>query len=95
MGGLLHLVQRGVDWAEPQTTQAPPRCTNTTYHSQTVTVDSVFAQSAVTFFSFCAMSSSNFSPSGFRCCWSDGVHGTLYLTIYEICHVAIVILDVS
>ena len=26
MGGLLHLVQRGGDWAWPQPTQAPPRC---------------------------------------------------------------------
>jgi len=26
MGGLLHLVQRGGDWAEPQPDQAPPRC---------------------------------------------------------------------
>jgi len=27
MGGPLHLVQRGRDWAEPQPAQAPPRCT--------------------------------------------------------------------
>jgi len=27
MGGLLHLVQRGEDWAGPQPAQAPPRCT--------------------------------------------------------------------
>jgi len=27
MGGLLHLVQRGGDWAGPQPTQAPPCCT--------------------------------------------------------------------
>jgi len=27
MGGLLHLVQRGGDWAEPQSLQVPPRCT--------------------------------------------------------------------
>ena len=27
MGGLLHLVQRGGDWAGPQRAQAPPRCT--------------------------------------------------------------------
>ena len=27
MGGLLHLVQRGGDWAGPQPTQAPLRCT--------------------------------------------------------------------
>jgi len=27
MGGLLHLVQRGGDWAGPQPTQGPPRCT--------------------------------------------------------------------
>jgi len=27
MGGLLHLVQRGGDWARYQSAQAPPRCT--------------------------------------------------------------------
>ena len=27
MGRLLHLVQRGGDWAEPQAAQAYPRCT--------------------------------------------------------------------
>jgi len=27
MGGLLHLVQQGGDWAGPQPTQAPPCCT--------------------------------------------------------------------
>jgi len=27
MGGLLHLVQRGCDWAEPQPGHDPPRCT--------------------------------------------------------------------
>jgi len=27
MGGLLHLVQRGGDWVEPQPAQSPPRCT--------------------------------------------------------------------
>jgi len=27
MGGLLHLVERGGDWAGPQPCQAPPRCT--------------------------------------------------------------------
>jgi len=27
MGGLLHLVQRGGDWAGPQPTRAPCRCT--------------------------------------------------------------------
>jgi len=27
IGGLLHLVQRGGDWAGPQPAQAPPRCT--------------------------------------------------------------------
>jgi len=27
MGGLLHLVQRGGDWAETQPAQASPRCT--------------------------------------------------------------------
>ena len=26
-GGLLHLAQPGEDWAGPQPTQAPPRCT--------------------------------------------------------------------
>ena len=33
MGGLLHLIQRGGDWAELQPTQAPPRCTNVTADS--------------------------------------------------------------
>ena len=28
MGGPLHLVQRGVDWAGSQPVEAPPRCTN-------------------------------------------------------------------
>ena len=27
MGGLLHLVQRGGDWAGPQLAQTPPHCT--------------------------------------------------------------------
>ena len=27
MVGLLHLVQRGGDWAGPQSAQTPPRCT--------------------------------------------------------------------
>jgi len=27
MGGVLHLVQRGGDWAGPQSVQAPPRYT--------------------------------------------------------------------
>jgi len=27
MGGLLHLVQQGGDWAEPQFAEAPPCCT--------------------------------------------------------------------
>jgi len=27
MGGLLYLVQRGGDWAQPQSVQTPPRCT--------------------------------------------------------------------
>ena len=27
MGGLLHLVQRRVDWSGPQPAQDPPRCT--------------------------------------------------------------------
>jgi len=31
MGGLLHLVQRGGDWAWPQPAQAPPRCTKCTH----------------------------------------------------------------
>jgi len=31
MGGLLHLVQRGRDWAGPQLAQAPPRCTKPTH----------------------------------------------------------------
>ena len=28
LGGLLHLIQRGRDWAGPQPAQSPPRCTN-------------------------------------------------------------------
>ena len=27
IGGLLHLIQRGGNWAGPQPVQAPPRCT--------------------------------------------------------------------
>jgi len=46
-----------------------------------LTVDSVFAQPSVT-------SSLTFGRRAFAV-------GTLYLTIYVICHVAIVILDVS
>ena len=38
MGGLLHLIQRGGDWAELQPTQAPPRCTNVTAHSSVASV---------------------------------------------------------
>jgi len=38
MGGLLHLVQRGGDWAGPQPAQVPPRCTNVTAHSSTASV---------------------------------------------------------
>jgi len=37
MGGLLHLVQRGGDWAGPQPAQAP-RCTNVTVHPSTASV---------------------------------------------------------
>jgi len=39
MGGLLHLVQRGGDWAGRQPAQAPPRCTrNVTAHPSTASV---------------------------------------------------------
>jgi len=38
MGGLLHLVQRGGDWAGPQPAQAPPRCTKLTAHPSTASV---------------------------------------------------------
>jgi len=38
MSGLLHLVQRGGDWARPQPAQAPPRCTNVTAHPSTACV---------------------------------------------------------
>jgi len=38
MGWLLHLVQRGGDWAGPQPAQAPPRCTNVTAHTSTASV---------------------------------------------------------
>jgi len=33
MGGLLHLVQLGGDWAGPQAAQAPPRCTKCNSHA--------------------------------------------------------------
>jgi len=33
MGGLLHLVQRGGDWAGPQPAQVSPRCTKTAHPS--------------------------------------------------------------
>ena len=36
MGGLLHLVQRRGNWAGPQPTQAPPRCTKCNSVSITV-----------------------------------------------------------
>ena len=35
MGGLLHLVQRGENWAGLQPTQAHPRCTKVTAHPST------------------------------------------------------------
>ena len=38
MGGLLHLVQRGGDWAGPQPAQAPPHCTSVTAHPSTASV---------------------------------------------------------
>ena len=39
MGGLLHLVQRGGDWAALQPAQAPPRCTKyVTAHLSTASV---------------------------------------------------------
>jgi len=38
MGGLLHLVQRGGDWAGPHPAKAPPRCTNVTAHQSTASV---------------------------------------------------------
>ena len=39
MGGLLHLVQQGGDWAGPQPAQAPPRCTKCiTAHPSTASV---------------------------------------------------------
>jgi len=63
-----------------------------TYHSQTLTIDSVFTQLAVTFFlcqvivKLLAVGSSLLLVRRPR---------TLYPTIYVICHVVIVILDVS
>jgi len=38
MGALLHLVQRGGDWAGPQPAQIPPRCTKVTAHPSTASV---------------------------------------------------------
>jgi len=38
MGRLLHLVQRGGDWAGPQPAQAPPHCTSVTAHPSTASV---------------------------------------------------------
>ena len=38
MGGLLHSVQRGGDWAGPQPAQAPLRCTEVTAHPSTASV---------------------------------------------------------
>jgi len=38
MGGLLHLVQRGGDWAGLQPTQAPPRCTKCNSHPSMASV---------------------------------------------------------
>ena len=46
MGGLLHLVRRGgdwagpqsADWAGPQSAQAPPRCTKCNSHPSTASV---------------------------------------------------------
>jgi len=38
MGGLLHLAQRGGDWAGPQPAQAPPRCTKCNSHPSTASV---------------------------------------------------------
>jgi len=39
MRGLLHLIQRGEDWARPQPAQAPPRCIpNVTSHPLTASV---------------------------------------------------------
>ena len=32
MGGVIHLVQRGGDWAGPQPAQSPPRCTKLAAH---------------------------------------------------------------
>jgi len=38
MGGLLHLLQQGGDWAGLQPAQAPLRCTNVTAHPSTASV---------------------------------------------------------
>jgi len=65
---------------------------NTAYHPQTLTVDSVFAQPAVTFF-LCHVIVELLAvgPSLFL----DRRRATLYLTICLIRHVTTVILDVS
>jgi len=38
MGGLLHLVQQGEDWAGPQPIQAPPHCSKWTVHPSVASV---------------------------------------------------------
>ena len=38
MGGLLRLVQRVGDWADPQLAQAAPRCTKCNSHPSTASV---------------------------------------------------------
>ena len=62
-----------------------------TYHSQTRTVDSVFAQPAVTFF-LCHVIVELLAVGPSLLLVRR--RGTLYLAIYVICHVTIVILDV-
>ena len=62
-----------------------------TYHSQTLTVDSVSAQSAVTFF-LCHVIVELLAVGPSLLLVRR--RGTLYLTIYVIRHVAIVIFDV-
>jgi len=41
MGGLLHLVQRGGDWAVPQPAQAPLAVLNVTAHPSTASVPTI------------------------------------------------------
>jgi len=65
---------------------------NTAYHSQTMTVDSVFAQPDVTFF-LCNVIVELLAVGPSLLLVRR--RGTLYLTIYVLCHVAIVILNVS